>query len=200
MLTDFLSNLALSSIHALGYFGVFILSMIESAGIPIPSEIVLPFSGFLVVSGQFQFWSVVLIATAANYLGSAILYWIGYSGGRWIIVRYGKYVLIREHDIEIGESWFKRHGVKAVFFGRLLPVVRTFISLPAGVARMDFKKFSVYTLLGALPWNLALVYVGIKTGEHWNSLHKYFHIIDIVIIVAAVLVVGWFILKKKSHA
>jgi|SRR6185369_8438773 len=166
MLTEFLSNLALSIIHSLGYSGVFILSALESAAIPIPSEIVLPFSGFLVISGQFNFWAVVLIATFANYVGSTVLYWIGRSGGRWILERYGKYVLIQKHDIEVGDAWFHRHGSKAVFFGRLLPVIRTFISLPAGVNRMNFKKFSLYTVAGALPWNAALVYVGIKTGEH----------------------------------
>ncbi len=200
MLTEFLSNLALSVIGAAGYAGVFILSALESAGIPIPSEIVLPFSGFLVVSGQFNFWAVVLLATLANYIGSAVLYWIGHSGGRWILERYGKYVLVQKHDIEIGVAWFYRHGSKAVFFGRLVPVIRTFISLPAGIARMNFKKFSLYTLAGALPWNWALVYVGLKTGEHWDGLHKYFHIIDVLIIVVALALVGWYIVKKKSHA
>ncbi len=200
MLTEFLSNLALSVINTLGYTGVFILSALESAGIPIPSEIVLPFSGFLVVSGQFNFWIVVILATLANYVGSVVLYWIGHSGGRWILARYGKYVLIQQHDIEIGEAWFYRHGSKAAFFGRLLPVVRTFISLPAGMSRMNFKKFSVYTLLGALPWNAGLVYIGVKTGEHWDGLHKYFHIIDVIIIVVALGLIGWYISKKKLHA
>src|SRR5258708_7753275 len=199
MLTEFLSNLALSVIHTLGYAGVFVLSALESAAIPMPSEIVLPFSGFLVVSGQFNFWLVVILATLANFAGSAVLYWIGQSGGRWILELYGKYVLISKHDIEIGESWFYRHGTKAVFFGRLLPVVRTFISLPAGISRMDFKKFSIYTLLGALPWNFALVYAGVKTGEHWNDLHKYFHLFDLIIAGAAIIAVGWYIFKKKSH-
>lgn len=200
MLTEFLSNAALSIINSLGYAGVAVLSLLESAGIPIPSEIVLPFSGFLVASGHFNFWVVVILATLANYIGSAILYWIGYSGGRWILDRYGKYVLIREHDIKIGEAWFHRHGSKAAFFGRLLPVVRTFISLPAGISRMNFKKFSLYTMLGALPWNAALVYVGIKTGEHWSGLHKYFHLFDVLIVIVAVILVGWFLLKKRSHA
>lgn len=200
MLTEFLSNLVLSVIGATGYAGVFILSALESAGIPIPSEIVLPFSGFLVVSGQFNFWAVVLLATLANFVGSVVLYWIGSSGGRWILERYGKYVLIQKHDIEIGEAWFFKHGTKAVFFGRLMPVIRTFISLPAGVARMNFKKFSLYTLTGALPWNWALVYLGIKTGEHWDGLHKYFYIFDILIVIAVVILIGWYIVKKKSNA
>lgn len=200
MLTEFLSNLALSVIGTTGYAGIFILSALESAGIPIPSEIVLPFSGFLVVSGQFNFWVVIILATLANYVGSAVLYWIGHSGGRWILERYGKYFLVQKHDIEIGEAWFHRHGSRAVFFGRLLPVIRTFISLPAGVARMNFKKFSLYTLAGALPWNWALVYLGVKTGEHWDGLHKYFHVVDVIIIVAALALVGWCIAKKKSHA
>jgi membrane protein DedA with SNARE-associated domain len=196
-MTQALSNFALSLIHALGYVGVFILSMVESAGIPIPSEVVLPFSGFLVVSGSFHFWPVVLIATAANYIGSVVLYGIGRSGGRWILERYGKYVLIRKHDIEAGDRWFTRHGVSAVFWGRLIPVVRTFISLPAGVNRMNFKKFSFFTVLGALPWNFTLVYLGVKTGQHWDSLHKYFHLIDIGLVVLIVLGIAWFIYKRK---
>lgn len=181
-----------------GYWGLFSLSLIESAGIPVPSEIVLPFSGFLVASGQFSLWLVAIVATLGNYSGSVILFWIGRSGGRWILDRYGKYVFIHASDIEKGETWFKRHGAKAVFWGRLLPVVRTFISLPAGVSRMSFKKFSAYTLLGALPWNFALAYVGYKAGEHWEFLHRYFHIVDIVIIAAAICLIVWYLIKHKS--
>jgi membrane protein DedA with SNARE-associated domain len=200
LITSFLSDLALSVIHTLGYAGVFVLSLLESAGIPIPSEVVVPFSGFLAVSGQFQLWVVVVVATLGNYIGSVILYWIGKSGGRWILDRYGKYVLIHRADIERGEAWFNRHGVKAVFWGRMLPVVRTFISLPAGVSRMDFKKFSIYTILGALPWNFALAYVGYKAGEHWDALRQYFHIVDIGIVVVAIGFVIWYVLKKRAHA
>jgi len=197
-MTEFLSTGAIHIMIALGYTGLFVLSAIESCGIPIPSEIILPFAGFLVASGQFGLWTAAAIATVGNFVGSVGLYYIGYSGGRWILERYGKYVLIHRRDIEVGEAWFKRHGVKAIFYGRVLPIVRTFISLPAGVAKMSFKKFSAYSILGAFPWNLALIYVGYKAGEHWDSFKPYFHIVDYVILALVVL----FIIRhlmKKSH-
>ena len=187
----------LTIIDRMGYSGVFILSLVESAGIPIPSEIVLPFSGFLVFSGRFNFWLIVLLATLANYVGSVILFYIGKSGGRWFLERYGKYVLISGHDLEIGDKWFHRHGGKIAFWGRLLPVVRTFISLPAGVSRMNFKRFSLYTLLGALPWNFVLTYIGLKTGANWEILKRYFHLADYIIIGFVILLVVWFIYKKQ---
>lgn len=183
-----------------GYTGLFLLSLFESAAIPVPSEIVLPFAGFLVASGQFTLWLAVLTATAGNVIGSAILFWIGISGGRWILEKYGKYVLIHHGDVEKGEAWFRRHGAEAVFWGRLMPVVRTFISLPAGVSRMNFKKFLLFTTIGALPWNFALVYLGLKAGEHWDSFRPYFHIADIVIGVLVVVFIGWHFYNKRHHA
>lgn len=200
MITSFLSAIAIHLMTVFGYTGLFVLSLLESAAIPIPSEIVLPFAGFLVASGQFSFWSAVFLATLANIVGSVILFWIGISGGRWVLERYGKYVLIHHRDIERGEAWFSRHGAKAVFWGRLMPVVRTFISLPAGVSQMNFKKFLTYTALGSLPWNFILVYLGLKTGENWDSLRPYFNFFDIVIVAAALLLVGSYIYKKRNHA
>ncbi len=182
-----------------GYTGLFLLSLLESAGILIPSEVVLPFAGFLVASGQFALWPAVLLATLGNVLGSMILFWIGISGGRWILERYGKYVFIHHSEIEKGELWFSRHGVKAVFWGRLMPIVRTFISLPAGVSRMDFKKFSLYTALGALPWNFALVYLGFKTGQNWNLFRPYFHIFDYIIVALVVIFIIRYFLKNRDH-
>lgn len=183
-----------------GYIGVFILSALESAAIPIPSEIVVPFSGFLASSGRFSLLAVVLIATAANLAGSIILFLIGRSGGRWILERYGKYVFIHQKDLDLGDRWFVKHGARAVFFGRMLPVVRTFISLPAGVAGMNFKKFTAYTFLGALPWNFALAYVGFKMGENWEVLHPYFRQTNYIIAGVIVLGILWFLLKHtKKH-
>jgi len=183
-----------------GYTGLFLLSLLESAGILIPSEIVLPFAGFLVASGQFAFWPAVLWATLGNVVGSMVLFWIGISGGRWILARYGRYVFIHQYEIEKGEAWFKRHGVKAVFWGRLMPVVRTFISLPAGVSRMDFKKFSLFTALGALPWNFALVYLGVKAGQNWDSLRPYFHIFDYIIVaIALIFIIRHFLKRNHKH-
>ena len=200
MLTTAISNFILHVMNSSGYLGLFLLSAIESAGIPIPSEVVLPFAGFLVASGTFSLWGAAAVATLGNYAGSLLLFWIGISGGRWILDRYGTYVLIHKQDIDTGEKWFGRHGSKAVFFGRLMPIVRTFISLPAGVNKMDLKKFSVYTLLGALPWNFLLIYAGYKAGQNWDSFKPYFHIFDIVIGVVVVLLVIWYIVKKRRHS
>lgn len=183
-------------IDKMGYGGVFVLSFFESAGIPIPSEVVLPFSGFLAFSGRFDFWLVVIVASLANYVGSVALFYVGKSGGRWFLEKYGKYILISHHDLETGDRWFYRHGGKIVFWGRLLPIVRTFISLPAGVAKMDFRRFSLYTIAGALPWNGALAYIGFKTGANWDSIKSYFHLLDYVVVSLLILTVGWFIYKK----
>lgn len=196
---NLLSNFALSVIQTLGYSGLFFLSLIESCGIPIPSEIVLPFSGFLVATGQFGFWTAVILATLGNYAGSVILYWIGFSGGRWILDRYGRYVLIHKSDIEKGDRWFSKHGASATFFGRLLPLIRTFISLPAGVNRMNFKKFSLYTLVGSLPWNWVLIYAGVVAGKNWSYLHQYFHLFDIIIVVAVIAWLVWLLIRRRKH-
>lgn len=194
-----ISSWALGVIDKAGYAGVFVLSALESAAIPIPSEIVVPFSGFLASSGRFGLFAVILVATLANLIGSIILFLIGRSGGRWILERYGKYVFIHQKDLDLGDRWFLKYGVRAVFFGRMLPVVRTFISLPAGVAGMNFKKFIFYTFFGALPWNFVLAYVGFKMGENWEILHPYFQKLNYAI--AGLIVVGilWYIFKHKKH-
>lgn len=184
-------------IDKIGYAGIFILSLVESAGIPVPSEVVIPFSGFLSFTGRFNFWAVVVIATLANYAGSVILYYIGKSGGRWILEKYGKYILISNHDLEIGDIWFHKHGTKVVFWGRLLPIIRTFISLPAGIMRMNFKRFSIYTIAGALPWNAALAYAGYVAGDNLEVLKKYFHAADYIIAFVIIASIIWFIYKKK---
>jgi membrane protein DedA with SNARE-associated domain len=199
-LISYISEWALSVIKETGYWGVFILSALESAAIPIPSEVVVPFSGFLAFTGIFSFWGVVFIATIANLAGSLILFIIGKSGGRWILEKYGFYILIHKRDLEKADEWFIKYGIKTVFFSRLLPVIRTFISLPAGVARMNIWKFSIFTFLGALPWNFALALIGYKTGENWNILEKYFRKIDIFILLLIFLIVIWYILKhRKKH-
>lgn len=159
------------------------LSALESAAIPIPSEIVVPFSGFLATTGRFTLPTVVAVATLGNFVGSVVLYWIGRSGGLWILERYGMYVFIRKRHLEAGHTWFEKYGNAAVFWSRMLPLVRTFVSLPAGIARMAFGRFSLYTIIGSLPWNVALAYGGYKAGEHWDVLHKYFQKADVAVIV-----------------
>ncbi len=198
---SYLGDLALGVIDKTGYAGVFILSMLESAAIPIPSEIVVPFSGFLATVGRFSFWLVVFVATTANLAGSIFLYWIGSKGGRWFLEKYGKMVFIHKHDLERGDKWFAKYGTKAIFFGRMLPVVRTFISLPAGVAGMNLSEFSLFTFLGSLPWNFFLAAIGYKAGEHWMVLHSYFRKLDILIVLLIGVLIAvylWKHIRKKQ--
>ncbi len=178
-----LSSLVISVISATGYAGIFFLMALESACIPLPSEVIMPFSGYLVSSGQFFLWPVVLWGAAGNLLGSIVAYWIGFYGGRRLLEKHGKYILISKEDLEIADRWFKKYGQNAVFFSRLLPIVRTFISFPAGIARMGFKRFCLYTFAGSLPWSFALAYIGFKAGENWDYLKVYFHKFDLVIVV-----------------
>ncbi len=198
-----ISNWALEIIKTTGYVGIFILSALESAAIPIPSEVVIPFSGFLAANGQFNIFWVVGAATLANLAGSAVLFLVGRSGGRWILERYGKYVLVHKKDMDMADGWFSRHGAATVFWGRMLPVVRTFISLPAGVAKMNLPRFCLFTFLGALPWNFVLVLIGVKAGENWDILHGYFRKADIFVVILVMVAVAWYVFRhlknKKSN-
>ena len=175
-------------IDAGGYAGIVALMGIESACIPLPSEIIMPFSGYLVFAGRFSLWGVAIAGALGCNIGSIVAYYIGAVGGRPLAERYGHYVLVTRHDLEMADRWFARYGDWAVFFARLLPVVRTFIALPAGIARMNFVRFNVYTFLGSLPWCFVLAYAGMKLGERWESLGPYFHRFDTVFLL--VLVVG----------
>jgi len=196
-----ISSWALGVIEQTGYFGIFILSALESAAVPIPSEVVIPFSGFLVITGKFSFWGVVWVATLANLAGSVVLFLVGRSGGRWFVEKYGRYLLIHKIDMDRADVWFEKHGVRAVFFSRMLPVVRTFISLPAGIAKMNIWEFSIFTFLGALPWNFTLAFIGYKAGENWNLLHGYFRKADVFIVLLILAVIIWYIVKhsKRDH-
>jgi len=191
----------LSIINQSGYFGIFILSALESAAIPIPSEVIIPFSGFLAEQGRFSFWLVVAVATIANTVGSIFLYLISLKGGRWILEKYGKYILISSHELDFADDIFSKYGSKIVFIGRILPIARTFISIPAGVTRMNFSKFVSYTVLGSLPWNFILALIGFKAGENWDILSPYFRKFDFVIIGGVAIGIIWYIyshLKRRS--
>jgi membrane protein DedA with SNARE-associated domain len=151
---------------------------IESACIPLPSEVIMPFAGYLVSTGRFSLQAVAIAGAVGCLVGSYVAYFAGVHGGRPFLERYGRYVLIPPHELEIADRFFARWGSAAVFFSRLLPVVRTFIALPAGIARMDLGRFSIYTLIGSYPWCLALAYAGMKLGQHWRDLAPYFHRFD----------------------
>lgn len=194
-----LSSIIISVISATGYAGVFFLMLLESACIPVPSEVIMPFSGFLVWEGRFALWPVVLWGALGNLAGSIIAYGVGLWGGRRLIEKYGRYVLISRHDLDLADHWFAKYGQSVVFFSRLLPVVRTFISLPAGIARMPFKKFCFYTLLGCLPWSFVLAYAGLIAGENWDFLKAYFHKFDLAI--GAIILIGaaWWIWRHFNQ-
>jgi len=183
-----LSGLIVATIASLGYGGVILMMAIESACIPLPSEVIMPFSGYLVSTGRFSLHMVAIAGAVGCLLGSYGAYYVGASGGRWFLLRYGKWVLIAPHEVETADRFFERWGGPAVFFSRLLPVVRTFIAFPAGVARMRIVPFSIYTIVGSYFWCLILAYIGMKLGQHWNTLGPYFHRFDSVI--GALLLIG----------
>ncbi len=186
-------------ISSLGLPGIVLLMAIESACIPLPSEVIMPFSGYLVFTGKYSLWSVALAGAAGCVLGSVPAYYLGMYGGRPLIVKYGKYILMSHHDLDLADRWFARHGEATVFFARLLPVVRTFIAFPAGVARMDMKRFIGYTFAGSLPWCLGLAYVGMVLGERWPTLKGYFHKFDLLIGAVIVAAIAWYVRRHLNR-
>lgn len=194
-LLDLLAQLVISVIHVTGYTGVFLLMVAESCGIPAPSEVIMPFAGFLVWKGEMSFWIVVFLGTLGNLIGSLGAYYLGKIGGRPLIERFGKYIFISHHDLDVADRWFSRHGNATVFVGRLLPVIRTYISFPAGIAKMDVMKFSFYTTLGALPWSILFTWLGFKAGEHWESIRERLHNFDLAIAVLLFMTIIWFVIS-----
>ncbi|HXF36255.1 MAG TPA: DedA family protein [Actinomycetota bacterium] len=189
-----------------GYLAVFVLMVLESACVPIPSEVTMLFGGALASPGftgpgrDLDLVAVGLIGAVANLLGSWIAYWVGWVGGLPLARRWGRYVLIRPHEIDRAHGWFERHGEAAVFFSRLLPVIRTFISLPAGVARMPFGRFSVYTLLGCLPWTFALATVGFFLGENWAAAERVLRPASSAIAAGLLLAAAWYVARRVRAA
>ncbi|MBX3236967.1 MAG: DedA family protein [Nitrospiraceae bacterium] len=192
-LVEELGRFVIAAISRFGYTGILLTMAIESACIPLPSEIIMPFSGYLVSTGEFSMLGVTLAGAFGNVLGSLVAYYAGLWGGRPFVERYGRYVLVSHHDLDLADRWFQKHGDAAVLVSRLLPVVRTFISLPAGIARMNVTKFVLFTFIGALPWCYALAYIGVVMGERWNQLRAYFHHVDLVIGVAVAIGVAYFL-------
>ncbi len=186
-----------SVISTLSYPGVVLLMAIESACIPLPSEVIMPFAGFLVYTGRFSsLWLVATMGAIGCNLGSVLAYEVGAYGGRPLIEKYGRYILMNKHDLERSDHFFQRYGSITVFLGRLLPVIRTFIALPAGIARMPRGKFHLYTFLGSWPWCYVLAYVGFKLGERWDSdprLKQWFHRFDLAIVLVLVAGILWFV-------
>lgn len=183
-----------------GLWAVFIGMVIESACIPLPSEIIMPLGGLMVHQGYFSIWSVTLAGTIGNLVGGAIAYYVGKTGGRVFVKKYGRYVLLSEKHLDQSERWFNQRGEATVFWSRLLPAVRTFISLPAGIAHMDFLKFAIYTTIGSFPWALGLTYVGYFFGENWSLMNTYLHEMNYILWALAAVAIGVFFWRKKRKA
>jgi membrane protein DedA with SNARE-associated domain len=191
-------QLILDFISAIGYLGIFILMALESMCLPVPSEVVVPFGGYLAFQGTFDIWGVIIASTLGCTFGSALAYWAGLKGGRPFISRYGHYIRLNESHLDMVEKWFHKWGATMVFITRLLPVVRTFISLPAGIARYRFDKFMVLTTIGSFIWCAALAYLGYALGPAWDSLedeYKWFTLL--VFLALGALFIWWYFDRRR---
>jgi membrane protein DedA with SNARE-associated domain len=191
-----------SIITTMSYPGIFFLMILESALIPIPSEIIMPFSGFLASTGKLNYIGVVLAGSFGNLVGSVLTYYLGINVGRKVILKYGKYIFFKKEHLELTENLFNKYGDRVSFVGRLLPGIRTYVSLPAGIGKTKFTKFVIYTLAGSLIWNSMLTYVGMKLGSNWKNIDKYSIYLDIAAVLAIAVFLIWFIYttRRKSKA
>lgn len=180
-------------ISASGYLGVIALMAIESANIPLPSEVIMPFAGYLVYTGELNLWLVSIAGGIGCTIGSAFSWWIGKKGGRPLVERYGRYVLLSAHDLDLGEKWFKRWGNSIAFFSRLLPIVRTFISFPAGIAQVPLGRFLAYTFAGSVIWSYFLAYIGLKLGENWEHIEVYWRKFDYIVLALILVGLAWWV-------
>ncbi len=193
-----LSQTFLTFIDQYGYFAVVILMAMENACIPVPSELILGFAGYLIFAERMTFTGATVAGMVGGMLGSIFAYMVGHSKGREFVDKYGKYFFIKKSHVDLAQRWFDKYGIKAVFFSRMLPVVRTFISLPAGFAHVNFKQFLFYTFIGSLPWTMLILFAGMKLGESWKYLLEIGHeasIAFVVICIAIILI--WYIRRKK---
>ena len=189
----------IAAISTMGYGGIVLLMAIESACIPLPSEIIMPFAGYLVFRGELDLWLVAVAGALGCVLGSLLAYWVGAWGGRPLVEKYGRYILVSPHDLQTADRWFQRRGDIIILIGRLLPVVRTFIAFPAGVARMPIFKFILYTFIGSFIWCWSLAWIGVRLGERWNTLGPWFHRFDTLIVVLVLLLFGWYVWRHIRH-
>ncbi|MEM4259944.1 MAG: DedA family protein [Candidatus Woesearchaeota archaeon] len=172
---------------------------LESMIFPLPSELVMPFAGFLVADGKMNFWLVALLSTIGTLLGSLISYFIGYRGGHRFVDKYGKYFLVDKHDLKITERYFKKSGEKTILISRFIPVVRHLISIPAGIGKMDLKKFSLYTVIGGGIWNIFLAWLGFLLGENWKEVKYYAEYISIPVAIILVIVCVYFVYRHVKN-
>ena len=196
-LTDPIVNVAVDVVDAMGLPGVFLLMLLESACIPVPSEATMLFAGFNVSNGEYSLFAAVATGSVANLVGSWVAYWIGYAGRVDLLEKHGKKLHIKKSHLEWADRWFERHGDATVFFTRMLPIIRTFISLPAGVAKMPFWRFSLLTILGCIPWVLLLTFIGQKAGDNWEKWKDNLHYVDYAVAAAIVLGVIYLIVRRR---
>jgi membrane protein DedA with SNARE-associated domain len=199
-----LGDIAINWVNSIGYWGIFLGMVLESACIPIPSEVIMPFGGYLVSTGHLNIIGVILIGTLGNIVGSLIAYAVGLWGGSRFINRFGKYVFLSKKHLESAESWFDKRGEITVFISRILPAIRTFISLPAGIARMNLVKFLTYTAIGSIIWSGILTYVGYALGKNWDNIQSILHPIAYLVAAIVLVIIVFLIVKviksKKESA
>ena len=198
--TESLANFATDLIDKIGLAGVFILMTLESACIPIPSEATMLFAGFNVHQGEYPLWAAVAVGTVANLVGSWIAYAVGYYGRVDVIEKHGRKLHVKPEHLAWADRWFQKHGEATVFFTRMLPIIRTFISLPAGVARMPFWRFTILTTLGCIPWIFMLTFIGMQVGENWESWKDSLHYVDYAVLAMIVLGLGYLLVRRRRSS
>ncbi|MFH0896252.1 MAG: DedA family protein [Bacteroidota bacterium] len=201
-ITEFLAGYIVAFIASTGYWSVFILMVMESMVFPIPSEAVMPFAGFLIADGQFTFAGVIIVSTLGSIVGSLISYYLGAWGGRPIVEKWGKYLLLEKHQLDMTEKFFAKRGEITIFICRFIPIVRHLISIPAGMGKMNIWRFIIYTAIGAAMWNAFLTWVGFELKNKWDEVMKYSGTVDIFVLIALILVVIYYIysfLKNRKR-
>ncbi len=196
-IVETVSSFIITTIEQFGYAGVFVAMLLESAGVPLPSEVIMPFAGYVAWEGKLTLIGVTVAGTLGCLVGALVLYGVGLYGGRPLLDRYGKYVLIRKSELDRADKWFEQYGELTVFVSRMVPVIRSFFSLPAGMTHMNIAKFSLYTTLGSFPWCLALAYLGVFLGPRWADVVPLFRYLNIVVVVGFVALVSYLIYHRK---
>jgi len=196
-LTETLCYYNTQLIHTCSYYGVFFLMTLESMIAPVPSELVMPFAGFLIFTGHFDVWWVLIASSLGSIAGSLLSYGMGMLGEP-VVLRYGRYLLLNPHHLEWTKKFFERHGGKTIFISRFIPVVRHLISIPAGLARMSLLPFIIYTLVGATMWNMFLVYCGVRLKENWRLIQQYTHILDYFVVAGLLAAAAYFVWKVRA--
>lgn len=203
MITEIISRTAVQILDTTAYAGAFVLMALESMIAPVPSEAVMPFVGFLIIDGKWNLWLALLATSLGSLAGSLVSYGMGYYGGKPLVLKVGKYLLLNRHDLEMTEHYFHRQqGLYTVFLARFIPVIRHFISIPAGIGKMPLPPFLLVTLCGATLWNGFLLFCGMQLRDHWTIVQKYSHQVDIGIIVLALIGIAWFLrsrLAARNH-